>query len=119
MSNHEKSNHDMISAAMAPHRGNVLTTKQIRRCVLDAFPLFSPGSLLPNDHAEGNKCPCWCAGTPDRIFDRKETGKYFVRVSASPALSSEDRKLEDKRDFQDVNCKHLKCLWQAIENRLD
>jgi hypothetical protein len=80
MSNHEKSNHDMISAAMAPHRGNVLTTKEIRKYVLDAF----------------------------------------VRVSASdppPALSPEDRKLEDKTDFQDVNCKHMECLPSPIPRR--
>lgn len=72
-------NHEMILAAVRSHRGKELRTYEIRKIVSKAFPQFSMGSLLPNDHAEGNKHPCTCAGTNSRIFDRVERGLYLVR----------------------------------------
>jgi hypothetical protein len=72
-------NHEMIAAAVKNHRGNTLSTRKIEEIVLEAFPQFSKGSLLPNDHAEGNKSPCKCAGTASRIFDRIEKHQYRVR----------------------------------------
>jgi hypothetical protein len=56
------SNHDMMASALKPYRGKNLSTAEIRIIVGEAFPNFNMGSLLPNDHAEGNKSPCWCAG---------------------------------------------------------
>jgi len=40
-----------------------------------------PGSILPNDHAEGNLSPCRCAKNRenDPIFDREPNGNYRVR----------------------------------------
>jgi len=72
------SNHGMITSALDAYRGKILTTSEIRAIVLGAFPHFSKGSLLPNDHALGNKSPCSCAGTDRRIFDRIEPGRYLV-----------------------------------------
>ena len=72
-------NHDMLASALKPFRGKNLTTADIRIIVGEAFPEFNMGSLLPNDHAEGNKSPCWCAGTNQRILDRVEQGLYTVR----------------------------------------
>ena len=72
-------NHDMIAAALKSYRGKTLTTGDINKIVLGAFPEFNIGSLLPNDHASGNKSCCACAGTESRIFDRVELGKYRVR----------------------------------------
>lgn len=72
-------NHGMLAAAIRDYRGQELTTAEIQRIVLAQFPGFSVGSVLPNDHAEGNQCPCSCAGTEDRIFDRIERGRYRVR----------------------------------------
>ena len=72
-------NHDMIAAAMKEHRGKILETSEIKKIVLKAFPAFTEGSLLPNDHAFGNKSACSCAGTATRIFDRVEPKKYLVR----------------------------------------
>jgi hypothetical protein len=72
-------NHDMLVAAVADYRGKVLTTAEIRQIVRKAFPQFSDGSMLPNDHARGNKRPCRCAGTSRRIFDHVERGHYRVR----------------------------------------
>jgi len=72
------SNHAMIASALESYRGKIFTTSEIKTIVLGAFPHFSIGSLLPNDHARGNKSPCSCAGTGRRIFDRIEPGKYLV-----------------------------------------
>lgn len=73
------SNHDMIAIAMKDHCGRILDTSEIKKLVLKAFPAFAEGSLLPNDHAFGNKSACNCAGTEKRIFDRIEPRKYLVR----------------------------------------
>ena len=72
-------NHEMIAAAVKEYRGKILETREIKKIVLEAFPNFNLGSLLPNDHGFGNKNPCSCAGTESRIFDRVEPKKYFVR----------------------------------------
>lgn len=71
-------NHEMIAFAVKDHHGETLTTDEIRGIVLRAYPNFNKGSLLPNDHARGNKGSCSCAGTVKRIFDCIETGRYRV-----------------------------------------
>lgn len=73
------SNHEMIASAVKDYRGEILTTSEIKKRILCKFPRFSEGSLLPNDHARGNKSACSCAGTGRRIFDRVERGRYQVR----------------------------------------
>jgi hypothetical protein len=72
-------NHEMMSAALKSYRGKTLATSEIRKIILGAYPEFNTGSMLPNDHALGNKSPCGCAGTKSRIFDRVERGQYLVR----------------------------------------
>lgn len=72
-------NHEMFAIALKPYQGKKLTTKEIGVIVCDAFPEFSEGSMLPNDHAGGNKNPCWCAGSGERLLDRVERGVYLVR----------------------------------------
>lgn len=72
-------NHDMIATAVKGLRGRTLETGEIKKLVLAAFPNFTEGSLLPNDHASGNKSCCACAGTQSRIFDRVDRNKYLVR----------------------------------------
>lgn len=73
------SNHDMIASAIKKYRGKVLETNQIKKIVLGAYPKFNEGSLLPNDHAFGNKSCCGCVGTKRQIFDRIERNNYRVR----------------------------------------
>lgn len=75
----EMTNHEMIAAAMKGRHGEILSTGDIRDLVCKAFSEFSPGSLLPNDHAEGNKSPCSCAGTERRLFDKIKKNSYRVR----------------------------------------
>lgn len=72
-------NHDMIAAAVRGARGQELSRGEIWHLVRRKFPHFNEGSLLPNDHAAGNKGACRCAGSPNRIFDRLDSGRYRVR----------------------------------------
>jgi len=72
-------NHQKILLSMAPHRGKALKTGTIITITQERSPGIPVGSILPNDHAEGNKHPCWCANTQNRIFDRISHGKYKVR----------------------------------------
>lgn len=71
-------NHDMMYAALKDYKGRSLSTSEIKTIVLRSFPQFSEGSLLPNDHAQGNKNPCSCAKTEQRIFNRIMRGSYRV-----------------------------------------
>jgi len=73
-------NHDMIATAVKNYRGKILDTCEIKNIVIGAFPEFTEGSLLPNDHAFGNKSCCSCVGTSRQIFDRIEPNKYLVRL---------------------------------------
>ena len=54
-------------------------TSQVSNIVLAFDPSFQRGSLLVNDHAEGNAGACRCAGSENRIFDRVGRGLYDVR----------------------------------------
>ena len=69
-------NHDLIAKVFRDSRGQEFSTDAIKK-KLDGVVV--PGSVLPNDHAEGNKSPCWCAGTEERLFDKVRTGQYRVR----------------------------------------
>jgi len=77
--NKRLTNHDMIAAALKPYSGRELETTEFKRIVCAAFPDFNKGSLLPNDHARGNKGACHCAGNENRLLDRVERGLYRVR----------------------------------------
>jgi hypothetical protein len=72
-------NHEMFASALRSYKGKTLTTSAIRAIVGEAFRDFNMGSLRPNDHAEGNKSPCRCARTDERILDRVKRGIYVVR----------------------------------------
>ena len=71
-------NHDMLVAAMQSYCGMTLTTDEIKNIVLKAYPQFSDGSILPNDHSSGNKSACWCVGTENQIFEKIKRNEYFV-----------------------------------------
>ncbi len=72
-------NHQKFVEAFRSYAEQKLSTAQIRDIILKRFPEMSEGSILPNDHAEGNKSACRCAGTKGRIFDRVGYGLYLVR----------------------------------------
>ena len=72
-------NHERIKRAVSSARGRTLKTEKIKALCHDLFPEMPDGSILPNDHAEGNKNPCWCAGKPERLFDRTGYAHYRVR----------------------------------------
>jgi hypothetical protein len=76
-------NHDVIKRAVSTRKGEVLRTSDILAIVLTIDPSFSPGSLLPNDHAGGNRGACGCSllkggSEADPIFERISSGRYLV-----------------------------------------
>lgn len=72
-------NHDMMASALKRYSGKEFSTGEIWNILHSAYPDFDKGSFLPNDHGEGNKSCCACAGTESRIFDRIGRGTYRVR----------------------------------------
>ena len=59
--------------------GHVLSTSKIIAEVLKEFPDTKIGSILPNDHGDGNKgAVCWCADTNNSIFKKIRRGLYKV-----------------------------------------
>jgi hypothetical protein len=77
-------NHERIKKAVSSRAGEILKTEQIRALCHQRFPDMADGSILPNDHAEGNKHPCWCAKQPMRLFDRVRYAHYRVRPAGAP-----------------------------------
>jgi len=74
----KETNHDKFVRAFRGMEGKTLTTKKIEQIMLNKTDI-KKGSIRPNDHAEGNACPCWCAKTDKRIFDRIKKGSFIVR----------------------------------------
>ncbi len=74
----KETNHDKFVKAFKGMEGRTLETKEIKR-ILKSKTNIEEGSILPNDHASGNKCPCSCAATENRVFDRIKRGFYKVR----------------------------------------
>jgi hypothetical protein len=72
-------NHERFASAFRAYAGQELTTQRIKEIILGAYPDLASGSILPNDHAKGNKGACWCAGTVNRIFDQVDRALYRVR----------------------------------------
>jgi hypothetical protein len=75
-------NHEKFVEALKDKVGQTFSTSEIKSMLMKRFGnAINPGSILPNDHAEGNKSACWCAGTDQRIFDKVVHGLYTVRTS--------------------------------------
>jgi hypothetical protein len=72
-------NHERFEAAFLPHHGKEFSTAEIRGILRRKYPAMSEGSMLPNDHAEGNRSACPCAGKANRLFDRVYRGRFRVR----------------------------------------
>jgi hypothetical protein len=71
-------NHDRFASVFKNRTGRTFSTAEIMKLML-AESEIQPGSVLPNDHGEGNKGVCPCVGTDRRIFDRVGRGTYQVR----------------------------------------
>jgi hypothetical protein len=72
-------NHERFEQTFKVMIGEVLSTAEIKDTLRKRFSEMSEGSMLPNDHAQGNKSACWCATTGKRIFDKIHHGLYRVR----------------------------------------
>jgi hypothetical protein len=69
--------------ALKPYVGEVLTRARIKQIVQKRYPEMPDGSANPSEHGvaegyKGNKTPCSCAVTPQRIFNRVKRGLYKV-----------------------------------------
>jgi hypothetical protein len=71
-------NHDRFASVFKNRIGRTFSTAEIMKLML-AESDIQPGSVLPNDHGEGNKGECPCVGTDRQIFDRVGRGTYRVR----------------------------------------
>lgn len=71
-------NHDRFASVFKNRTGRTFSTTEIMKLML-AESDIQPGSVLPNDHGEGNKGECPCVGTDRQIFDRVGRGTYRVR----------------------------------------
>jgi hypothetical protein len=71
-------NHDRFASVFSNRAGRTFTTAEIREIML-ANTDIEDGSILPNDHGNGNKGQCDCVGTARQIFDRIGHGMYRVR----------------------------------------
>ena len=73
-----QSNHNRFAHVFGSRTGHTFSTPEIMKIML-AESDIQPGSVLPNDHGEGNKGQCPCVGTDRQIFDRVGRGLYRVR----------------------------------------
>ena len=78
MDNCSPTHHEKLLIATKKYTGKVLTGTNIKNIVLSSFPDTKRNCILPNDHAEGNKCPCSCANTPYSLFRRTGYSQYLV-----------------------------------------
>jgi hypothetical protein len=66
-------NHDGFALVFRNRIGRTFSTAEITKLML-AESDIQPGSVLPNDHGEGNKGECPCVGTDRQIFERLGRG---------------------------------------------
>jgi hypothetical protein len=121
-------NHQMIAFAVRGQVGKPLSNGDIKRHVLDMFPAFNPGSLLPNDHASGNKSCCWCVGTAQQIFKKLGRNQYEVLPNKANHLNGDSIEAS-KRILPRANLKSTSplqmgkvdhsVLWTEIMNSLE
>lgn len=84
-------NHERFAEVFRERQGQLLSTAEIRRLMLEKYPDLVDGSNRPNEHGDGNKTPCSCSGSERQIFDRVEHGKYRVRVFVSSVGEVEEK----------------------------
>lgn len=71
-------NHDRFASVFKNLTGRTFSTAEIMKLMLAESDIHA-GSVLPNDHGQGNKGECACVGTDRQIFDRVGRGTYRVR----------------------------------------
>ena len=71
-------NHDRFAKVFEKRIDRTFSTAEIKKLML-AESDIEPGSVLPNDHGEGNAGQCPCVGSPRQIFSRIRHATYRVR----------------------------------------
>src|SRR6266849_84488 len=79
-------NHDRFVNVFGNRVGRTFSTAEITKLMF-AGSNMKPGSILPNDHADGNVGACWCAKNHSNqpIFEKIGAGLYRVRPAGSQA----------------------------------
>lgn len=77
-------NHDRFASVFQDRVGRTFSSAEIREIMLAESDIDS-GSILPNDHADGNAAACWCAKNRSNqpIFERVGSRLYLVKGRAS------------------------------------
>jgi hypothetical protein len=73
-----KTNHDRFVSVFRKRTGRTFSTAEIVTLMTEESDVQN-GSILPNDHGEGNKGQCLCVGTGRQVFERVKRGLYKVR----------------------------------------
>lgn len=73
-----KTNHDRFASVFKNRAGRTFSTSEIVKLMMADSDIHF-GSILPNDHGEGNKGECPCVGTDRQLFERVARGMYRVR----------------------------------------
>ena len=74
--------HEKFEEVFKRKSGQTFSRQQIKALLVEAYPDFKDGSVLPNDHGRGNVNPCRCSGTKSQIFETIDTDtgpQYTVR----------------------------------------
>jgi len=71
--------HERFVQVFRNKAGRTFSTAEIHRLMKIQFSHMPSGSILPNDHGNGNKTPCDCSGTDHQIFNRIARATYVVR----------------------------------------
>jgi hypothetical protein len=59
--------------------GRTFSTAEIMKLMLRESDIIE-GSVLPNDHGEGNKGACWCVGTDRQILTELDAGNTAFEI---------------------------------------
>src|ERR1700677_5224324 len=71
-------NHDRFASTFRDRTGRTFSTAEIVKVML-AESDIQLGSILPNDHGEGNNARTFSLGTDRQICDRVQRGTYRMR----------------------------------------
>lgn len=100
-------NHDRFVQVFKNRVGQVFSTGEIKD-IMQRESDIAPGSIRPNDHGEGNKSACKCAGTKARIFERVALRALFkVRRCGVDRMKFAITLEKDEDGFIVVSCPAL------------
>jgi hypothetical protein len=74
--------HDELAALMSKHKGETLTTAQIRQLFIDEYEHLAKDIdwVQPTDHCIDHTCKdaCWCSKSDNALFDYPKRATFVV-----------------------------------------